>query len=141
MLLICHYMIVFFSNCGLLTILSDEEITKVANALDAISKNYEVLDSSEIGSRFSGINSLGHTGVYEKSGGVLKSNKCLEALHVISKISIIIIHMQTSWLAWCLKSSLSAWEVWGLIPSQTNHSVAHDLPALQRFFGAVLPKC
>ena len=72
----------FFSNCGILSIFSEKKVQSLTKSLDDINREYERLSGREIKERFPGVADLDLLGVYEKTGGILKADKCVEALQV-----------------------------------------------------------
>ena len=62
--------------------LNDKERELTKNSLDNIKCEYEVLSPADVEKRFNRMSSLGYPEIYERTGGVLKSQKSLEALHV-----------------------------------------------------------
>ena len=54
----------------------------MAEHLDAIKINYEKILFDEVQQKFMGVTSKKLNAIYESSAGLLKANKCLEAVYV-----------------------------------------------------------
>lgn len=77
----CGYIFVY-RNSGLLSIGRYDSIKKLEKQLVAVKNDFKKLEPCEVDQKFPGLASQGLCAIYEGTAGLLKANKCIEALHV-----------------------------------------------------------